>query len=187
MKYAIISDIHGNLEALKGVKKDIEKEKVDKCLFLGDAVGYGADPSECIEELEKMECISIAGNHDWGAVGLTSLDNFNPYAREAVQWTREKLCKKGKEFIRSFPLVKKIHDITLVHATLQKPERWNYIFSTFQAHVNIELQETSITFVGHSHVPITFFENLDSEESVQFTRERKIEIEEGFKYIINVG
>jgi predicted phosphodiesterase len=187
MKYAIISDIHSNLEAFKKVIDIIKKEKVNKCLFVGDVVGYGANPSECIRELKKLDCVGVAGNHDWGVLELTSLENFNPYAKEAIEWTKEKLSKKDKEFLKSLPLVKKINDITLVHSTLTRPEEWEYIRSTFQAHKNIELQETPITFVGHSHVPIAFFEPSEVTGLIRFTKEQKIEIKEDYKYFINVG
>ncbi len=187
MKYAIISDIHSNLEAFQKVIDAIKEEKVNKYLFAGDVVGYGANPSECIKELKKLNCVGVAGNHDWGALGLTSLEHFNPYAKEAIEWTVKKLSKKDKEFLKSLPLVKKIDDITLVHSTLLNPENWDYIRSTFQVHKSIELQETSITFVGHSHVPITFFDPSESKGPIRFTREEKIELKEGYKYFINVG
>ena len=187
MRYAIISDIHSNLEAFESVIKAIEKQRIDKCLFLGDIVGYGANPTECIRELKKMDCLLVAGNHDWGTVELTSLEYFNSYAREAIEWTKERLSEKDKDFIHSLPLFERIGNITIVHSTLENPEEWNYIYSTFQAHRNIELQETPLLFIGHSHLPIFFFENLKEDEPIQYTIEEKIEIKEGYKYIINVG
>ncbi len=165
----------------------LKKEKVNKYLFAGDVVGYGANPSECIRKLKKLDCVGVAGNHDWGAVELTSIENFNSYAQEAIKWTMEKLSKKDRKFLQSLPLVKKVDDITLVHSTLQNPENWDYIRSTFQAHKSIELQETSILFAGHSHVPITFWEPSEVKGPTRFTREEKIEIKEGYKYFINVG
>ncbi|MDD5016004.1 MAG: metallophosphoesterase family protein, partial [Atribacterota bacterium] len=151
MKYAIISDIHSNLEAFQRVIDVIKEEKVNKYLFVGDIVGYGANPSECIAELKKLDCMGVAGNHDWGTVELTSIENFNSYAQEAIKWTIEKLHKKDKEFLKSLTLVQKIDDITLVHSTLERPEKWEYIRSTFQAHKSLDLQETTIVFAGHSH------------------------------------
>ena len=187
MKYAIISDIHSNLEAFQKVIDAIKEEKVDRYLFAGDIVGYGANPSECIKELKKLDCVRIAGNHDWGTVELTSIEDFNQYAQEAIKWTIEKLSEKDREFLRTLPLVQKIDDITLVHATLQRPEKWDYIRSTFQAHKSVEIQETSILFAGHSHVPITFFEPSGVKGPIRFTKEEKIQIQEGYKYFINVG
>ena len=187
MKYAIISDVHSNLEAFHAVMNALKKEKVNKYLFAGDIVGYAANPSECIKELQKLDCISVAGNHDWGAVELSSIDNFNPYAKEAITWTMEKLSKKEKEFLKALPLVQKIEDITLVHSTMQTPEKWDYIRSTFQAHKSMELQETPLVFSGHSHVPITFFEQSGTRGPVRFTKDEKIQLQDGYKYFINVG
>lgn len=187
MKYAIISDVHGNLEAFQTVLKAIKKEKVDKYLFAGDIVGYGANPSECIKELKKLDCVSVAGNHDWAVVELTPIENFNPYAKEAVKWTSEKLSKKDQDFLKSLPLINKIDNVTLVHATLQTPEKWNYIRSTFQAHKSMEIQETPVAFVGHSHVPISFFEPSEVKGPIRFMEEEKIQIQDGYKYTVNVG
>jgi len=86
MKYALLSDIHSNLEAFQAVIQDCEKEKVDDVLFLGDIVGYGADPVRCIELLQELTTHIIAGNHDWAAVGLTDSDFFNPEAKAAIEW-----------------------------------------------------------------------------------------------------
>lgn len=187
MKYAIISDVHSNLEAFQKVIDEVKKDKVDKYLFVGDIVGYGANPCECIEELKKLKCVAVAGNHDYGAVELSSIDNFNSYAKEAIQWTMNKLSKKDKEFLQKLPLVQTIDNITLVHSTLQNPEKWEYVRSTFQAHKSIEIQKTSLLFAGHSHVPITFCEQSEIKGSIKFSKEIRIKIEDGYKYFINVG
>lgn len=187
MKYAIISDIHSNLEAFNAVVNAIKKEKVDKYLFAGDVVGYGANPSECINEFKKLNCLGVAGNHDWGVLGSTSLEYFNKYARKAAEWTAEKLSKKEKKILETLPLTKKIDNITLVHATLENPEKWDYLRSTYQAHKNIDIQETQITFTGHSHVPVAFFEPIEITGPIRFTKEEEIPINKDYKYIINVG
>jgi len=196
MKYAIFSDVHSNLEAFQKAKKEIDKEKVDQYLFLGDIVGYGANPRECIKLLGKMDCISIGGNHDWGAAGLTPLDYFNSHAREAIEWTKNQLREADKKFLSTLPLIQEIDPIvTIVHATLHSPSEWNYIFSAFQAHTNMEIQKTPLCFVGHSHVPITFFETTlpqgnegtSGSGPTEFTTEAEIHIEPDRKYLINVG
>ncbi len=187
MKYAIISDVHGNLEAFLAVIEAIKEEKVDKCLFVGDIVGYGANPRECIAELKKLKCLAVAGNHDWGAVELSPIENFNSCAKEAIQWTMEQLSEKDKEFLKKLLLVQTTDDITLVHSTLLNPEKWEYVHSTFQAHKSMELQKTSVLFAGHSHTPITFFEPLQTKGPIKISKEETIQIEEGYKYFINVG
>ncbi len=187
MKYAIISDVHSNLEAFQKVIQAIKEEKIDKYLFAGDIVGYGANPCECIAELKKLKCISVAGNHDWGAVELSSIENFNPYAEQAIQWTMQQLSEEDKKFLKKLPLVQTINDITMVHSTLSNSEKWEYIRSTFQAHKSMEVQKTPISFAGHSHVPIAFLEPAEIKGPVKFTKETTIQIEDEYKYFINVG
>jgi predicted phosphodiesterase len=187
MKYAIISDVHGNLEAFLAVIEALKKEKADKYLFAGDIVGYGANPRECIAELKKIKCTAVAGNHDWGAVELSSTENFNSYAKEAIRWTTEHLSPKDKDFLKELQLVQTIDDITLVHSTLFNPEKWEYIRSTFQAHKSIDIQQTIISFAGHSHTPINFSEPSQIKGPTRFSKDETIKIEDGCKYFINVG
>lgn len=105
MRYAVISDVHGNLEALKTVLKDIKKKKITDILFLGDAVGYGPDPDECVEILNSECNVLLAGNHDWAVLGLTDIDFFNPYAKAAILWTREKISKENFAILKTFDVV----------------------------------------------------------------------------------
>ncbi len=183
MRYGIISDIHGNLEALETMLKVLKKEKVDKYLVAGDIVGYGADPDECVEIVSNLPGVSVCGNHDWGVLGLTSLEYFNVYARKAIEWTREKLKENHLKYLESLPLIIEEEDFTLVHSTLESPEEWNYIYSTYDAHKNMELQKTNICFYGHSHVPIYFLEN----EHIMYRREEFFHLKENYKYLVNVG
>jgi len=187
MKYAIISDVHGNLEAFLAVMVATKKEKVDKWLFVGDIVGYGANPRECIAELKKLKPVAVAGNHDWGAVELSSIENFNSYAKEAILWTRKQLSEKDKEFLKKLPLIRTTDDITIVHSTLLNPEKWEYINSTFQVHKSMEFQKTSVLFSGHSHTPITFWEPSKTKGHVRMSTDKTIRIEKDYKYFINVG
>ena len=183
MRYGVISDIHGNLEALETILKSMRKESVDEYLFLGDIVGYGGDPGECIEIVKNLPGKGVAGNHDWGVLGLTPLEYFNTLAGEAIKWTKEVLNDAQLEFLERLPLVVEEKDFTLVHATLEAPEEWRYIYSTYEAHRNMEMMKTQVCFCGHSHIPIYFVEN----EHVTFGREEIIELKENQKYLVNVG
>ena len=87
MNLALISDVHGNLEALNAVEESLKNQDVDRILFLGDCVGYGANPNECVERLREVTDHMLAGNHDWTAVGKSSAANFNPAAKTAIEWT----------------------------------------------------------------------------------------------------
>ncbi|MBI4653614.1 MAG: metallophosphoesterase family protein [Nitrospirae bacterium] len=116
MRYAIISDVHANLEALQSVLITIKKENPDAVWFLGDIVGYGPNPNECIKILRKETQIFLAGNHDHAVIGITDIEYFNPYAKEVIEWTTEILSDRNKEFLRSLPIFKslKITDETFV-------------------------------------------------------------------------
>ncbi len=183
MRYGVISDIHGNLEALETMLKFMRREGVDKYLFLGDIVGYGADPGECIEIVSNLPGEGVAGNHDWGVLGLTPLEYFNNSAVKAVEWTREVLTDTQLGFLEKLPLVVEREDFTLVHATLEMPEEWRYIYSTYEAHRNIEMMKSPVCFCGHTHMPIYFVEN----KHITFGKEEIIELQEKHKYLVNVG
>jgi len=181
----IISDVHGNLEALLAVKKKIAEIAPDEVLFLGDAVGYGAAPNECIEVLREMTGNMVAGNHDFGAVQMTDTRLFNPIAREAIDWTSDALTSENRELLKRLGLTwTGAPDIRGVHATPFEPERWHYILSPRQALVEFEHFDESFCFVGHSHQPV-IFELKDTRTVV--TRTDGMKIEPGRRYIVNVG
>lgn len=184
--YAVISDVHSNLEALESVLKDIKKRKVDEIIFLGDAVGYGPNPNECLELLKKRCKIMMAGNHDWGAVGQTNIDYFNEYAKAAIIWTREVLTEKNQGFIKALPIIKnmKKENILLVHSTPKEPSAWHYLLTLWDAEMNFHYFEQRICLVGHSHQPF-IIERLPSGEMV--THRAEAVLGENERYIINVG
>ena len=122
MKYGIISDIHANLDAFETVLEALEKEKVDSIINLGDIVGYGAEPRECIKIVRERGIFTIAGNHDFATIGKTNINYFNAYAKEATLWTRKVTTEEDKEYLRSLPLVERLDEFTIVHGTLYSPE-----------------------------------------------------------------
>ena len=117
MNCVIISDVHGNLEALLAVKKKIAEIAPDEVLFLGDAVGYGAAPNECIEVLREMTGNMVAGNHDFGAVQMTDTRLFNPIAREAIDWTSDALTSENRELLKRLEKTKADVDELLTRAS----------------------------------------------------------------------
>jgi predicted phosphodiesterase len=185
-KYAVISDVHANAEALKSVLKDIQKRQIRNIFFLGDAVGYGPEPNESVELL-KSECkILIAGNHDWGVLGLTETGSFNEYARIALAWTGEVLTAKNHEILRTSPLKYEISgmDITLVHATPYDPEKWQYLLTLPDAEISFKHMHTGICFVGHSHRP--FIVEMSPSGELK-TDKQVMHKTEDSRYIINTG
>ncbi len=185
MRYGIISDIHGNLEALTIVLEELENSNIDKYMCLGDIVGYGANPNECITLIREKTDIIIAGNHDHAAVGLTRTDNFNPYAKRAVEWTNKTLITENIEFLKGLSLNLVIDEtIMIVHSTPSRPEIWNYIFSTYEARREFSYYSEPIGFIGHSHQPLIF--HGDGERCYLY-RDNRITINLEERYLINVG
>ena len=184
MKICLLGDIHGNLEALHRAMEEIKQKGVDKVYFLGDLVGYGADPRECIRIAKENFDIVIAGNHDLAASGVQDYANFNPQAAAAVIWTYNKLDPGEKEYLSSLPLVYEENGFTLVHASLPKPEEWRYLFSGEEAASTFKHANAKIVFVGHSHIPMVL-EVGDEIVKKEITFAMKLNKESG--YIINVG
>lgn len=185
MRYAVLSDIHSNLEALLAVLDACSGEKIDAYLCLGDVVGYAADPVACVRIIISLKPMSlIAGNHDWGVLGLTDIGYFNDYAREAILWTRGALGGEESEFLKSFKLTDEYEKFTLVHGSLEDPGEFNYILSENDARITMDLMKTPVTFVGHSHVAGVFY---SSRGSARYTAERRVSIDENSRYVVNVG
>lgn len=183
LRYGIIADIHSNLEALEAVLAELEKEGVDSYLSTGDIVGYGADPEACIRRVRELDTIVVAGNHDWAVANRLSLDYFNAHAREAIYWTQERLPEEAVRFLGQLPLLRRENDVTLVHGTLYSPENFDYLLTSYDAHLSFRVQETPLTLVGHSHVPISFV--LDG--TVTFSFDSDVDLSEVEKAIVNPG
>lgn len=184
MRYAIISDVHSNLEAFKVVLSELEKESVGGILFLGDIIGYGPDPNECTKKIKEVTNKVLVGNHDHAAVGLTDVSYFNPYAREAIEWTMEELAEEGKSYLSKLPLTGSINDIFLVHSTPKRPQDWNYIFTIEDVIENFRYFSQSLCFLGHSHVPVII--EMDRAGRLEILKD-EVEIKKDRRYIINVG
>ncbi|MFN8176574.1 MAG: metallophosphoesterase family protein [bacterium] len=151
---AVISDIHGNLEALEAVLADARREAVEGIICLGDVVGYGADPSTCMERVAAETMASVLGNHDAAACDLRLADNFNEVARAAIRWTREHLTKEDLETLRSLPYDFVEGEARFVHASPDDPPAWHYILTEQEAWNAFEACPEPVCFVGHSHVPL---------------------------------
>lgn len=186
MRIAFISDIHGNYEALISVLDHIKGDKVDAYICVGDIVGYGANPNECIKLVQELDCLSVvAGNHDYAAVNLTNLTYFNPIAYRAILWTQEILLEKNKKYLENLSLQYSADNYRVVHSSPHNPQEWNYILSLEEAENSFCYFIEQICFIGHSHVP--FFVEKDGNNPSKLIAEDIIEIKEGCRYLINVG
>lgn len=159
MRYAIFTDIHANLEALEAVLAKIdqiaEDDPIDQIWFLGDLVGYGPNPNECIEKLRERTDVMIAGNHDWAAVGKIDLDDFSEAARISAEWTAKQLTEEHRTFLTNLPERLEKGDCTLVHGSPFGP-LWEYLTSEVLAERSFQHFSTRFCIVGHTHVPVIF-------------------------------
>ncbi len=156
MRYLIISDIHSNLAAFEAVLADAGS--FDKVWCLGDMVGYGPDPNECVEQLRDLPHICVAGNHDWATLGKLDTEDFNPNAKRACLWTRKQLSPSNLEYLEALPKSLIEEDFTLVHGSPRHPI-WEYILNPSIAEANFEHFDTRFCFVGHTHVPVIYRDN----------------------------
>lgn len=156
MRVGILADIHANLTAFEAVLVDAEQRGgIDEIWCLGDVVGYGPDPHECIEKLQKICRVCVAGNHDRAAVGKIDTLDFNPQAAEANQWTAEQLTEKDIRYLNNLPLTIERGEFTLAHGSPRDPI-WEYLFSLDTATENLAAFVTSYCIVGHTHQPLVF-------------------------------
>ncbi len=190
MKYGIYADIHGNLDAAKVVIKYL-KEETDFLLYVGDIVGYGPEPNECIELVKNCTLKIVAGNHDQAVAGLMDIDYFSFYAKESILWTQEILRGDYKDFLSKLKLVLIINEnITLVHSSLDNPSGFDYIVDVAGSIETFRKLTTRICFIGHTHIPMIFRKKDMSQElplAKTVKGDFKEELKPGYKYIVNVG
>jgi len=161
MRCALVADIHANLAAFTAVLEDIERRGgVEEFWCLGDIIGYGPDPSQCIELLRKYKHICVAGNHDLGAIGKLDIAKFNPDAAFACRWTVQQLSPEDIKYLDNLPSVIEKDDFTLVHGSPREPI-WEYLISKGSAQENFACFKTKYCLVGHSHMPLIFRQNED--------------------------
>lgn len=184
MRLAIVSDIHGNLEALDAVLADLDATPPDAMVCLGDFVGYGAAPNECIDRLRPRIEHAVAGNHDFAACGRIRLGYFNPDAAKAARWTTEVLTAENLDYLRGLPYSVRWRGALLVHASPMRPEEWEYVMTPNDAGVEMDSVAERLCFVGHSHYPGNF--EIDGTR-VLYSREARMRMREGCRYLVNVG
>ena len=183
MLCAIFSDIHGNIDALDTVLADVARRGVEIMVCLGDFVGYGAAPNECIARLRPRIEAAVAGNHDLAACGRIRLGYFNPDAADAALWTTETLRPEHLEYLRSLPYSVLWRGVRLVHSSPAEPEEWHYVFSPGDAAFEMEACAEDVCFIGHSHYPGTF--EIDGPQ-VHYTRDAVVLGRPARRYLVNV-
>jgi len=186
MKYAIISDIHGNVEALQAVLKDIKSRSIDTIICLGDIVGYYPDPERCIELVRDNVTDCVAGNHDYAAINRIDIQTFTYYAYAAMEWTRNHLSDPAKEFLGSLPLTIEKNGVFFTHSSPSNPKDWIYVFpdsedAVFEAFNSLVFR---LNFIGHTHWPSIM---IQEEDKIILHSEHSIKLDKNNFYLINVG
>jgi predicted phosphodiesterase len=183
MRFAVFSDIHANLEALEAVLEDARAQRCAHFVCLGDVVGYNADPSACVQRIQDLDCPVVKGNHDEQASSELSTERFNELAEEAIGWTRARLSREGKSWLADLRLTRQVRDFTIVHATLDAPKQWGYVFNDLDAIASFNHQNTSLCFFGHTHWPMAFIRD----ETVQRVAIDRLQLRNGKQYLVNPG
>ena len=176
MLIAIISDIHSNLEALTKALEIIDQRSVDEIICLGDIVGYGANPNECIELIRQRCSTVIKGNHDEAVLNVRITEYFTDDARAAIMWTCKQLTEANFSYLRTLSLSSYKEDLLFVHASPCNPREWKYILDDITAVSAFHCFSESLCFIGHTHTPAIFS-----------TNGRAFGIAKGERYLINVG
>lgn len=186
MRALILSDIHANLEALEAVIVDAQSRGgFDSIWCLGDTVGYGPDPSACIDRIREFDLVSVAGNHDCAAIGLIDTSDFNAAAKVSANWTGAQLNSERQDFLAAMPLVVVQEPFTLVHGSLRDPIV-EYLLDRDSALGTLALLETTYCLVGHSHIPFLCCELEGGPEFLDFPENKAIELTDS-RQIINPG
>ncbi len=176
MRFAIISDIHSNLEALTRALELIDQESVQEIICLGDVVGYGANPNECVS-LVKGRCrVVLRGNHDAAAVDSQNAESFTKNARIAADWTRQQLSQENRQFLEGLPYTFSRDEILFVHSSPYQPESWYYVLSEEDLEVAFQNFTEQVCFIGHSHFPGVFSEDGPAKA-----------VNRGSRFLVNVG
>ena len=181
---AVLSDIHGNLEALDAVLADVATQAPEAIVCLGDFVGYGASPNECITRLRPRIEAAVLGNHDVAALGRLKLGGFNSDAATSARWTQTELADEHRAWLDALPFTLLWRGLRIVHATPSEPEEWNYVLSIQDAEYEFDAFEESLCLIGHSHVPGQF--TLDG-QGTTYARRARVDLAPGPRRIINVG
>ena len=184
MTTALLSDIHGNLEALDAVLAEIEVRRPRRVLCLGDVVGYGASPNECLAKVRERCELVLLGNHDAAASGGPEAARFNIYARVAAEWTAKTLTRENREYLQRLPVTSSEGTSYLVHASPACPRDWEYLLDRFDAEPQFHYFTEPICFIGHTHQPAVYMADPAGCKSLPLSN---VTLEPDRRYIVNVG
>ncbi len=183
MRHAVLTDVHANLEALDAVLADAAERGAGDMVCLGDFVGYGGSPNECVERLRPLIQAAVLGNHDQAVFDPIWLENFNVEAAAAARWTAGVLRRDHLDYLRALPFSMPWRGARLVHGSPAQPAEWNYVFTPSEAVQEMDACSEPVCFVGHSHYPGTF--DLDDRRAT-YSRDAHIPGRRDRRYLIVV-
>ncbi len=185
MRILVFSDIHGNVEALERVCEEAARLHPDLIVSLGDVVGYGANPNECVSIVQEAAHIRIGGNHDVAAAGLIGTETFNGTARSAIKWTSREIHPRHRDALGEYDTVRRCEDCVFAHASPLSPMDWEYVYTINQANAIFEEIRERFVFIGHTHVPAII--ERRGERGARVVRGTLAAVEPGSRYLVNVG
>jgi diadenosine tetraphosphatase ApaH/serine/threonine PP2A family protein phosphatase len=185
MRYAVLGDIHANLQALEAVLADARDHGCTEFLCLGDVVGYNANPAECLEIVRALPGVCVLGNHDAAASDGGTLEGFSANAAASLTWTRGRLDASQKAWLSALRPMRQVRNMTLVHATLDSPLSWGYVRTAAEAELSLACQRTPVCFIGHTHVPGAFGQGIG--QVLLFDDDDGIQLPKSPKLLINAG
>jgi predicted phosphodiesterase len=186
MRLAIVSDIHGNRHAFEAVLEAVAESDCDELWCLGDLVGYGADPDACVELARTNAAVCLAGNHDLGVCGRLALEEFSRGAALAARWTQATIAPSTLGYLCQLEPARTDEAVALYHASPRDPV-WEYVLSSLQAELCLDVQSNRIALIGHSHVALSFWRapGLAATGQTRVAGE-ELDISEG-EWLINPG
>jgi len=185
MLRAALTDIHGNLEALEAVLADLDVRQPAEVVCLGDFVGYGGAPNECVDRVRPRLAAAVAGNHDVAACGRLLLGGFSSNAAQAARWTESVLSPGNRAWLESLPLEVTLPGARLVHASPAEPDAWHYVLSVAEARLEFDAFAERLCLIGHSHYPGAFRLGPRPDD-LGYTREPEVRLEPGCRFLVNV-
>ena len=185
LRIALLTDVHGNLPAFEAVLADVDAQDVEAIWFLGDLVGYGAQPDGCMRLASERCDLCLAGNHDLGVLDRIDIRDFSPAAAEAALWTREHASRETLDFLDALEPSKLGGPIGLYHASPRDPV-WEYVLSAMQAEACMDLMPDRVGAIGHSHVALRFTRSDGSVYGEQVRGGSVLDLSEG-DWLVNPG
>jgi len=200
MRFGIITDAHSNFEALKAVSLAVKNERIDRLIFLGDAVGYGADPNDCCRIVQEIAAVSLLGNHDAVMVDKLKMDWFVDHAQAAIEWTDRVITPANREWLGRLPLVYREEEVMFCHGSPVEPARFDYVMDyseAFRIYQRMVAERIKVTFVGHAHIGMAF-RIREAEESsapggkiqainINGIDHAKVQLDPADYWVVNVG